>query len=456
MEERAIDRLRKFARYARDKGVVKGENSFEAYCELSNRYIYNSIRNGKGAIGTDIIARIVDKFPELNVKWLCTGKGNMIETDIDANVNYKAAYEGAMMQIEALHKIIEENKRKWIGTGVKVYSDQWNDRKKIINSVEMIQLNQCLDEQLRVIQNWINELISKKEVFDFDKLDRFLRYTNKSESFVDFVERRIEERGDITESTKASHRTFAASLREFDRIIYFSDLTKANITLYDDWLHAKGYSQPTIYNYHKRNKRYIHEAIKFDLLKNDPYKGERFSRGKHAIRKYLTAEELKKVKDAQIDSETICRVRDLFIFQAYTGISYADLAKFNFKRDVQKRGNKYVILDIRLKTEENYFIVLLPPAMEILRKYDYVLPIISNQQYNLRLKIVADYAELDRNLTVHMSRHTFATMCLNNGVKMENVSKMLGHTNVRTTQQYAKVLNAEVEKDFEMLERILS
>lgn len=96
-------------------------------------------------------------------------------------------------------------------------------------------------------------------------------------------------------------------------------------------------------------------------------KGERFSRGKHAIRKYLTAEELKKVKDAQIYSETICRVRDLFIFQAYTGISYADLAKFNFKRDVQKRGNKYVILDIRLKTEENYFIVLLSPAMEILK-----------------------------------------------------------------------------------------
>lgn len=59
-------------------------------------------------------------------------------------------------------------------------------------------------------------------------------------------------------------------------------------------------------------------------------------------------------------------------------------------------------------------------------------------------------------LSFHCARHTFATMCLNNGVKMENVSKMLGHTNVRTTQQYAKVLNAEVEKDFEMLERILS
>ena len=65
------------------------------------------------------------------------------------------------------------------------------------------------------------------------------------------------------------------------------------------------------------------------------------------------------------------------------------------------------------------------------------------QLYLSLIHIFADYAELDRNLTVHMSRHTFATMCLNNGVKMENVSKMLGHTNVRTTQQYAKVLNAE-------------
>lgn len=102
-----------------------------------------------------------------------------------------------------------------------------------------------------------------------------MKYTNKSESYIDFIERRIEERGDIAESTKMTHRTFVASLREFDRIIYFSDLTKANITLYDDWLHSKGYSQPTIYNYHKRNKRYIREAIKFDLLQDDPYKGER-------------------------------------------------------------------------------------------------------------------------------------------------------------------------------------
>lgn len=111
-KERAIDRLRTFAKYARDKGVVKGEISFEAYCGLSHKYISNAVRNGKGAIGSDIITRIADKFPELNVKWLCTGKGEMIGMDIDMNANYRAAYEGAMMQIEALRKIIEENEKK--------------------------------------------------------------------------------------------------------------------------------------------------------------------------------------------------------------------------------------------------------------------------------------------------------------------------------------------------------
>ena len=102
-----------------------------------------------------------------------------------------------LVQIE----VLSEGKRKWIGTGVKVYSDQWNDRKKIINSVEMIQLNQCLDEQLRIIQNWINELISKKEVFDFDKLDRFLRYTNKLLSVLDsFIPKKTRKVSAVTTS----------------------------------------------------------------------------------------------------------------------------------------------------------------------------------------------------------------------------------------------------------------
>lgn len=354
----------------------------------------------------------------------------------------------ASVQIE----VLSERKRKYIGTGVKLYSDQWDERKKVVNSMQMLELNRSLDEQIRVIQDWVNDLVRKREPFDFEKLERFIKFSNKSENFIEFVERRIEERQDITESTKKTHRTFSESLREFGRITYFPDLTKENITIYDDWLHAKGYSQPTVHNYHKRMKRYINEALKFELIEKDPYSGLHFERGKHQIRKYLTEEELKQIIDAEIPSKTVRQVRDLFVFQAYTGISYADLAKFDFKKDITRKNGKLVIHDVRQKTEESYFIVLLSPAIEVLEKYGFVLPVISNQQYNLRLKIVADYAGITKNLTVHMARHTFATLCLNNGIRIENVSKMLGHSNIKTTQEYARVLNSEVEKSFDLLE----
>lgn len=139
----------------------------------------------------------------------------------------------------------------------------------------------------------------------------------------------------------------------------------------------------------------------------------------------------------------------------YTGLAYADLAKFDFVKGVENRNGKYVIADRRKKTNEDYFIVLLSPAVRLLKKYDYKLPIISNQQYNIMLKVMAQYADINKNITTHVARHTFAVFALNNGVPIEVVAKMLGHSNIRTTQLYAKVLNSEVEKGFDLLERKL-
>lgn len=353
-------------------------------------------------------------------------------------------------------EVLSEGKRKWIGTGVKLYSDQWNDRKKVINSAEMLQLNQRLDEMMRVIQDWINELIKRKEAFEFEKLDTFLKYVNHSENYIEFLERRINERNDISESTRKSHRVLISSLKEFGGITYMSDLTVQNIKLYDNWLHGKGYSQPTIHNYHKRNKVYIHEAMAMGFLKDYPYSAVVVKRGKSKNRKFLYQEELDKIHNAKIPTESIRRVRDLFVFQSFTGLSYADLAKFNFKRDVIEHDGKYIINDVRVKTEENYYIVLLSPALEVLKRYNFELPIISNAQYNLRLKLVADYAGLDKNLTTHMARHTFATLALTKGVQLKVVSKMLGHSSIKVTEEYAAILNEDVNKGYEVFEEGIS
>lgn len=353
-----------------------------------------------------------------------------------------------LVQIE----VTSEGKRKWIGTSVKLYADQWNEKKKVVNSVHSIQLNAMLDGMMSKLNDFILDLFRNDQQFDFEKLNAFLEKSNHSDSFIDFVRTRIEDRTDIKESTRKQHRTLLQSLEKFGKLNYMDDLTKANITLYDEFLHQQEISQPTIYNYHKRLKRYLHEAMKFGLLNENPYVGLHFERGRFEKRKYLTEEELKMIRTCKINMPSIDRIRDLFLFQCYTGLAYADFEKFNFEKDVEERNGKYIVSDRRKKTNEDYKIVLLTPAIEILKKYDYKLPIISNQKYNVSLKVVAQYAGIDKNITTHMGRHTFAVFALNNGVPIEIVAKMLGHTNIRTTQVYAKVLNSEVEKGFDLLE----
>ena len=354
-----------------------------------------------------------------------------------------------LVQIE----VCSERKRKWIGTGVKVYADQWDDKRKVSARPDSLDLNMKLDLMMSNILEYVNSLIRRKVPFDFESLDVFLKNSSESDSFIDFIVRRTDERKDRAEGTIKHYRTLVKVLEDFGRINYFHDLTRSNITMFDDYLRSKGIKDTTVYGYHKNMKAYINEAIRFDIISENPYVGLKINRGKSDKRKYLTYEEMRRMERCRITDPSVNRVRDLFLFQCYTGLAYSDLYKFDFAIDVERRGNKFIIADRRVKTNEDYFIVLLSPAMEILRKYDFDLPVISNQKYNDYLKVAASFAKIDKNLTTHCARHTFAVFALNNGVPMEVVSKMLGHTNIKTTQIYAKVLNTEVEKGFDVLER---
>lgn len=348
-------------------------------------------------------------------------------------------------------EILFERKRKWISTGVRLYSDQWNDKTKVKNTVQSVDLNERLDAQMQNINEFINNLIKNKEAFSFDKLEHFLRYSQQKESFIDFIKRRVSERTDLRKGTLNTHASLINSLEEFGRIIYFSDITTANIMYYDDFLHKKYAKQTTVHGYHKRLKRYINESIKYELIKENPYNKLKFDRGKSEGIKYLTIEQINQIRSLEIASESIDKVRDLFIFQCFTGLSYADLFKFDFSTVIERK-NKFFIRDVRVKTQEEYFLMLLKPAMEILRKYDFKLPAISNYQYNLRLKIVQELAKIKLSLHSHIARHSFAVMALNMGVSIENLAKMMGHTDIKTTQIYAKVLNKSVQEEFEKMD----
>ena len=347
--------------------------------------------------------------------------------------------------------------RKFATTGIKLYADQWDDRRMVINTIDSPQLNMQLSDMRLRFDEYISATRKNGRFFDERCVERIIAVLNgedpdNGESYIDFVERRISERGDIRESTRRAQSKFPGALREFGLIQRFSDLTPKNIREFDKWLHGRSYKQTTVYSYHKFNKTYINEAVRDGIIDKSPYVGLKIDRGRSDKRKYLLPEELRRIEDAEIPDSSIARVRDLFVFQCYTGLAYADLSKFDFSK-AEKRNGRYVLSDRRQKTNEDYSIVLLSPAVRILEKYGGVLPVISNQQYNLRLKVLESYAGLDKGLTSHVGRHTFAVMALNNGVRIEHVAKMLGHADIATTQIYAKILAREVEKDFDMLEK---
>jgi integrase len=171
---------------------------------------------------------------------------------------------------------------------------------------------------------------------------------------------------------------------------------------------------------------------------------------------YLTADELKRIENKIFSIDRLERVKDIFLFSCYTGYSPIDALKLTRKNIIQDADKNLWIKTNRQKTGTKANVPILPPVLKIINKYqfegDELLPKISNQKMNAYLKEIADLVGIDKNLTWYVARHTFATtVTLGNGVKMENVSAMLGHTTIKQTQHYAKVLDQNVGRDMQKL-----
>ena len=134
----------------------------------------------------------------------------------------------------------------------------------------------------------------------------------------------------------------------------------------------------------------------------------------------------------------------------YTGLPYSDMQAFDMD-DYKWNGNRWINTGERIKTGVPYVSSLLPPALRVLEKYGMEIPKMNNADYNRQLKALQAMGGIKTRLHSHLARHTFATFMLRNGVKIENVSKMLGHTNITQTQRYAKVLAQSVHDDFDMI-----
>jgi site-specific recombinase XerD len=215
-----------------------------------------------------------------------------------------------------------------------------------------------------------------------------------------------------------------------------------------------GIKNNSVVKYFKMFKTAFNYAIRLDLILKNPF--DMFI-GKLSINEtvFLTSEELRRIANKDFKVSRLNKVKDVFLFSCYTGYPPVDSMKLTESNLLRDSSGDLWLKANRTKTHIKENVPVLPPVKSILEKYrgsDKLLPSISNQKMNAYLKEIADVCDIDKNLTWYVARHTFATtVTLGNGVRIENVSAMLGHTNIRQTQHYAKILDHNVMSDMKML-----
>jgi len=272
---------------------------------------------------------------------------------------------------------------------------------------------------------------------------------------------------DYSKSTVTKYKTTLKHIKSFLRTKYkkddinVEDINNLFVTKFESYLKVeKQIGHNTVMKYETIFKKIVRIAISNDWLKKDPFTNYKIT-VKSTERPFLTEDELNTLINKKFKLQRLELVKDSFLFSCFTGLAHSDLKKLTPK-DIKTGtdGNKWVMIN-RTKTNGSSHIPVLPITAMLIKKYKnnpycidkgVLLPVLTNQKMNAYLKEIADLCGIDKNLTSHIARHTFATtVTLNNDVPIETVSKMLGHSSIKMTKIYAKLLDKKVGRDMEHL-----
>lgn len=368
-------------------------------------------------------------------------------------------------------RVIIDRKAIYLSTGVRVHKNEWAAG-MIVNRPDADVLNQRMAIMSEKVGRAVNDAVKQGVKLDTENLKqavwRFVESQSDDPTFVSWCEKQIPLLG-ISDGTAKHYKPLINKLTEYGKMNKWQDVNVENICNFDAWLHTvtqpisdarmkagekpKRLSDAAVYNYHKCLKALLNRAYKFEKIASNPYdrlKGQ-FKRGEKENVEYLTEDEMRKFEAMVLpEGSALDIAHDLFIFQMYSGLPYSDMQAFDIS-DYKWDGHRWNHVGERIKTGVPYVSSLLPPALQVLEKYDMSIPKMNNANYNHQLKALGLMAGIKTRLHSHLARHTFATYMLRNGVKIENVSKMLGHKNITQTQRYAKVLAQSVHDDFDMI-----
>lgn len=358
------------------------------------------------------------------------------------------------------------NPDKWSSEGSKVKGT--NEEARTINGHLDYLKNQILQAEKKLIKKDISVTSEnlKNELFGLTESKRMLvpifqDHNNKIKELVG---------KEYASGTLERYTTSLKHTIEFMQWKYNVsdiDITKidhAYITDYEFWLRSiRNCNNNTAVKYIKNFNKIIKLCLANDWLEKNPFANYK-AKVKEVERVYLTEDEIQSLINKDFNTERLSLVRDIFLFSCFTGLSYIDVKNLTKSHISYGIDGEQWIFTHRQKTESASKIPILPVTQMIIDKYenhpqcnneDKLLPILSNQKMNAYLKEIAGVCKIEKELTFHIARHTFATtVTLTNGVPIESVSKMLGHKNLRTTQHYAKVLDRKVSEDMMRIKNI--
>ena len=357
--------------------------------------------------------------------------------------------------------ICVKGKRRYVSTGREVKPSDFNSKTQTVKSdKELNEFLKALKARLYAIET---TLMSKDvnvsidtvlDVFRNGEQERTMTFLQLFEIHNGNVGKRVKQKL-ITPTTLSKYevtkdylaRYIKTELKKDDILI--KDITPSFID--NLFVFLLGFmSNNTAIQKMKQVKRVIRFAVDEGYIKVSPYKIT-LKKEKKEVQP-LTIKEVNAIRKKKIDIERLAKIRDLFIFECYTGLAFTDLMSLNDNDfHVDESGHKWIIKK-RHKTNVVATIPLLPIALEILDKYNNKLPHMSNVKYNAYLKEIGDICCIKKNLHSHLARHTWATILLNAGMDMVSVSKCLGHSNSKITEStYAKILP---DKLFEKIKKV--
>jgi len=379
-------------------------------------------------------------------------------------------------------RITVNGKRIEISVKRTIHPDNWNVAKGMAKgkAPEIRQLNTYLEQVKGRLIDCYQELLLKKQLVTPEAIKNLFCGVKEEEYTIlgCFDYHNIEMKVTLEWGTLKNYFTTRRYIEEFIKKqlktsdVLLSQLNYKFLADFERFMHTYvSKKQPipcgqnTIMKHIERLRKVVNMAVKNDWLEKDPFVKFK-STFTRTTREFLSAEELHAIEEKQFSIARLQQVRDLFIFSCYTGLAYVDVFELTPHNIIRGIDGETWISTQRHKTDIPVRVPLLPQPMAIIEKYKNhpqvlhsgkLLPGYSNQRLNSYLKEIADLCEIDKPLTFHIARHTFATtVTLTNGVPIETVSKLLGHTSIKTTQIYAKVVEKKISDDMLNLKSKLS